>query len=390
MSCDYSTMVQGKCLPLEVCGFSRGSECQNDMARLLRISSLLVVAVLTTACAGRVNPSELADLQAAGETVIPIAEFSDPEQTWQRPLHPRANTTFVTIDGACYYRLGPGDILELTLYLEEEPAVTGLTIDPAGDVRLPTLLPGEKIRLAGLALPQAEARLATALERVLRQPQLSLEVTEYLSSTATLLGEVFTRGMASGRGEGLYPLTNRTTLLDFILMNAAFSDESDLTSVMVTDRDGRRGVFDLSAVMYRGDQDQNPVLDHGDAVLVPSIHLTRRRIYVLGEVMTPSLLAARPGLTVLDAIVEAGGPTEHANRKTLTLVRGRGAEAQLYTIPYSRVFREADVGWNIDLAAGDIIYLGQSGYDSAIEFFRDIWSVMQTAVVATILVERFK
>ncbi len=360
------------------------------MARPLRMGSILVLTALLVGCAGRVDPAQLADLQASGDAVIPIADVSGLTPTWQRPVHPQSNTTFVTIAGVPHYRLGPGDVLELTLYLEDEPTITNLIIDPAGDIRLPTLLPGEDIRLAGLAVPQAEERLATSLERVLHHPQLNLRVSEHLSSTATLLGEVTTRGLGGGRGEGLYPLTNRTTLLDFILTNAAFSDESDLTSVMITDREGRRGIFDLSAVIYRGEQDQNPVLDLGDMVLVPSIHITRRRIFVLGEVASPSLLAARPGLTVLEAIVEAGGPTENANRKTITLVRGRGAEAELYTIPYSRVFREGEVSWNIDLAAGDIVHLGRSGYDTAIEFFRDVWSVMQTAVVATILVERFR
>ncbi len=358
------------------------------MTRFLKVYLLMLLVGGVSACAGGADPSRLPEPAGPRSTAIPLGAYSEAQQTWQRPVQPGSNNTFTLIDGTPYYRIGPDDELEMVIYLENEPTTLTLTVSPAGEIRLPVLLPEDRIRVAGLAVPQAEERIAAALERTLRHPQLSLKVSAYRSSLAILIGEITNRPGGVG-GEGRYPLTGRVTLLDFILTNATFTDQSDLTAVMVTGREGRSGIFDLSASIYGGTQNQNPVLDSGDRVLVPSVAITRQRIFVLGEVENPSLLAARPGLTILDAITEVGGPTERARLNIVTLVRGRGTEAELYSIPYRDIVRRGQLEWNARLEPGDIIYVGRSSYNSAIAFFRDTWSVLQTALVITLLVDRF-
>ena len=349
----------------------------------------LIGGLTLPCCSGSSALGELHLLERGLEYSIPITVDQQVEKQWARPLHPESNSTFTTINGIPYYRLGPGDGLELTLNLGDGPTTYDLVIGPEGDVRLPSHLLTDRVRIAGLAVPQAEQRIAAALAGILRRPLLALRVTSYRSAYVTLVGEIAARATLTSMGEGRYALTGRTTLLDFILTYSSFTDETDYTAVIVTDSMGRTGMFDLSATIYAADQSQNPVLDRGDVVTVPSLAVTRRHIFVLGEVTTPSLVRPRPGMTVIDAVSEAGGLNQQARQRWITLVRGRGQEAQLYKIPYSNILKKGDLESNIPLQPGDIIYVGRSEYNSVITFFRDIWGVLQTAVIVSILADRF-
>ncbi|MFO7768978.1 MAG: SLBB domain-containing protein [bacterium] len=344
-----------------------------------------LAGALLTGCAGGAPPGELKFPEEAVQP-LRISEDSFP-QTLEREPHPHANSVFVTIEGIPYYRLGPGDRLELRLWQQQDTRVLPLRVSPAGDLRLPNLLPDRPIRVAGLAVPQAEARVSEALSEVLRRPRVSLQVTGYESSRVTLLGELQNRGTA-GSPTGRHALSGRITLLDFILAHAAFTDQSDLSAVIITDARGRSAMFDLTRTIYQGEDTQNPYLDRGDRVTVPSVSETQRTIYVLGEVTRPSLVPPRPGMRLLDALALSGGISQDGNPRWVNLVRGRGADAEIHKIPYGDILKKGEAAWNVPLAGGDIVYVGRSGYDQAIEFFRDTWSILQTAVVATILVDR--
>ncbi len=353
----------------------------------LKRFAFLVGIVFFAGCAGNASLSDLTS-QPIQETAIPIAgQQLSPERQWNRPFQPQSNSTFMMIDGIPYYRIGPGDIMEMQVYLNQASTTFTLQVDPAGDISLPAHISRDRIRISGLTNSQAEEALRSHLSRTLRLPQVSLRVETHGSSFVTLLGEVGGKTNTGDSGEGRYAITERTTLLEFILAHSVFNDQSDKSAVMVTDATGRSGIFDLSTAMYAADQSQNPVLDRGDNVLVPSTTVTRSRIFVIGEVVNRSMLQPRTGMTVLDAIAEAGGPTEQARTKWVTLVRGRGTDARLYQIPFRKIWRTGDMEANVTLMPGDIIHLGTSTYESVMKFFRESWAIMQTAIVATILID---
>ena len=353
------------------------------------ISLILVSALGLEGCGGGAPPVEtgfsVLDSDQAGSILLGINR----QEQWTRPIHPESNETFTIIDGNPYYRLGPDDELQLSINLEDGPTVFELVISPDGYITLPATLLQERVYINSLAVPQAEQRLIESLTPVLRRPILNLRITAYKYSQVTLIGEVTQRGADPNTGEGRYPLTGRTTLLDFVLSHSLLTDEADFTAVIVTDAEGQIQMFDLSATMLSADQSQNPILNRQDAIMVPSVADTRRYIYVLGEVMNPSLLRPRPGMTVLDAIAEAGGPNERARQKWVSLVRGRGHNTEFYSIPYSTMLKSGDMSMNALLESGDILYVGRSSYDTATVFFRDIWSVLQSAVIVSILYRDF-
>jgi len=361
------------------------------MKRSLPVSiSTLILGIVLSACAGGSDLTTYLPADQGSDPAIMLPSGLEAGQAWQRALHPESNAVFRTIEDAFYYRLNPDDDIEMTLSLEDGPVTYPVRIGSGGEVRLPTSISSVPIMIGGLTVPEAEEHLADILSSSLRRPRPTLRITAYRGAHVTLMGEVISRGGSGSSGEGRFALERRTTLLDFILTNAAFGENADRSAIMITDISGRSGMFDLTATIYNADESQNPVLDRGDIVLVPSTSVTQHRIFVLGEVTQQSMLQPRPGMTVLDAVSEAGGPTAKARTNWITLVRGRGTDAVLYKVPYRDILKKGDMLANMQLEPGDILHIGRSTYDSTISFFRDTWSILQTAVIATILIDSVK
>jgi polysaccharide biosynthesis/export protein len=84
------------------------------------------------------------------------------------------------------------------------------------------------------------------------------------------------------------------------------------------------------------------------------------RVRVTGAVRTPVSLPYRQGMTVLDAILAAGGPNEFAaaNRSSLHRNMENGASTN-YGLPLKRMLEKGDLSANHLLAPGDVIVVPQ-------------------------------
>ena len=84
------------------------------------------------------------------------------------------------------------------------------------------------------------------------------------------------------------------------------------------------------------------------------------RVRVTGAVRTPVSLPYRQGMTVLDAILAAGGPNEFAaaNRSSLHRHMDNGASAN-YGLPLKSMLEKGDLSANHLLAPGDVIVVPQ-------------------------------
>lgn len=79
------------------------------------------------------------------------------------------------------------------------------------------------------------------------------------------------------------------------------------------------------------------------------------RIRVTGAVQTPTSIAHRQGMTVLDAVLQAGGVNEFAAPGRAKLYRKVGAETKVYPIDLSGILHEGKLATNYELRPGDII-----------------------------------
>lgn len=88
-------------------------------------------------------------------------------------------------------------------------------------------------------------------------------------------------------------------------------------------------------------------------VMVTAIN--SRRVFLLGEITRPGPIVITPGMTVLQAVAAAGGPTVYANSKKMYVLRNENGKQSRFPFNYKNAIR-GDVGsQNILLKPGDTI-----------------------------------
>lgn len=95
------------------------------------------------------------------------------------------------------------------------------------------------------------------------------------------------------------------------------------------------------------------VLDAGNTVIVTAIN--SRRIYVVGEVSSPGQFPLASEMTVLQAIGQAGGFVEGANKGDVVIVRMEDDQERRFKFDYNDVLRGRNLQQNIRLMPGDTI-----------------------------------
>lgn len=87
------------------------------------------------------------------------------------------------------------------------------------------------------------------------------------------------------------------------------------------------------------------------------------RVRVTGAVRTPVSLPYRPGMTVLDLVLAAGGVTEFAAPDRTELYRhvGKGAN-QAYAVRLGKIINDGDLKTNYPLQPGDVITVPQRAF----------------------------
>lgn len=87
------------------------------------------------------------------------------------------------------------------------------------------------------------------------------------------------------------------------------------------------------------------------------------RVRVTGAVRTPVSVPYRPGMTVLDAVLAAGGVTEFASADNTKLFRRNKSET-LETLPIKldRLMKKGDLENNLALQPGDIVTVPERAF----------------------------
>lgn len=95
------------------------------------------------------------------------------------------------------------------------------------------------------------------------------------------------------------------------------------------------------------------VRDPGATVIVKEIR--SRKIYVIGEVAKPGPFPLGAEMNVLQAIGEAGGFIEGANKGDVTIVRNESGKERRFKFDYNAVVKGRNLAQNIRLLPGDTI-----------------------------------
>lgn len=96
-------------------------------------------------------------------------------------------------------------------------------------------------------------------------------------------------------------------------------------------------------------------------VTVPSPR-SQTSVKIVGEAAQPRVVAYFTGMTLLDAVAEAGGLTEYADGNRAFLVRNVNGKQQKFHLRIGSLVKRGDLSANIQLAPGDTIVIPERLY----------------------------
>lgn len=268
------------------------------------------------------------------------------------------------------YRLGPGDQLDIEI-LGDVDTRTTTTVGPDGKIYF-YILPG--IDVWGLTIPQAREKIATGLQRFIREKQpVSVTLKSADSQRVWVLGRL--------NKPGVYPLSGPTTLLEALAQAGGLSPRSamsslagpvamasaagtsasdeaaDLSRAFVI-RQGKLLRVDFKRLLRDGDLSQNIYLQPDDFVYLPAG--SGGTVHVLGAVFAPRAVETTSQPTLVRAVAEAGGTIKDAHLSQVAIVRGSLSQPQVAIVDLDAIMhgRAPDIA----LQEQDIVYVPFTPY----------------------------
>jgi polysaccharide export outer membrane protein len=89
---------------------------------------------------------------------------------------------------------------------------------------------------------------------------------------------------------------------------------------------------------------------------------TSRQVRIVGEAAQPRAIAFREGMTVLDALIEAGGLTRYASGNSARLIRRENAAQQTIPLRLNDLLRTGDMSQDVALRPGDTVVIPQGWF----------------------------
>lgn len=226
------------------------------------------------------------------------------------------------------YLIGPGDVLSVRVLGEKDFDIEAATVDEDGNIEVP--FSDTPVMAKCKTEKELRAEVTKVISKYLRNPQLSLRVTERKSRPpATIYGEV--------RQQQQVVLTRKARLLELLSSAGGVTkDAGGMVQVFRTQppicSDGTEEKWlssstdatDVPSRMYsitsvkQGREEANPEILPGDIIVVQKAP----PVYVIGEVNAiKEILIKENGLSLSEAIAQAGGVNREAKKKDIVIQR---------------------------------------------------------------------
>ena len=269
------------------------------------------------------------------------------------------------------YRVGPDDVLEVSVFeweANDQTKTLQLRVSETGVISLPTV---GALAVAGKSVQDIQRTIEEALIRqnVLQTPRVGVWVSEFRSRQISVIGAV--------NQPGTYAIhQNVSTLLDMLTLAGGPQESAGGAAYVIRRSAGKaesRIQIDLDELLEKGEANLNPVLSAGDVVYVPKAPL----IYVYGEVKQAGAFTFRKRLRVLESIALAGGLSDLADRRSISLIRrSETGEERVHQLDLGRI--ERGTAPNIYLRDGDVLHVRASApkmvWTEVLSFVRGIFT----------------
>jgi polysaccharide export outer membrane protein len=266
------------------------------------------------------------------------------------------NSVFTEKRGYPEYKIGALDILEITSRIGSEHTTDTIMVRSNGTISYAFV---DELPVVGLTVSELDETLTEKLSVFIKHPRIDIVVKEFKSKSALVMGEVGAfryahYEAASGR---LY-LNGKMTLLDLMVMAGGYTKDADIKKVKLI-RGDKSYFINLFDLIYRGEIEQNVIIDDGDVIDVPELPEYGERVYVLGEVNKQGVYSLKDVPDLLAAISFAGSYTRTAAEENTLIIRGYqpGEKPLVLTADVSAILKKGDISQNVPLMDGDILYV---------------------------------
>jgi polysaccharide biosynthesis/export protein len=271
------------------------------------------------------------------------------------------------------YIIGPNDVLFINISGRPEFAlaggsnagskIQGSRVDGGGNVSLPLIGP---VKVEGLTLAQAQARIAAALGKFLNDPWVVVEVAEYKSKPVYLLGQF--------RNSGTFYLDRPLNLVQGIALGNGFDPAANLRGARLS-REGKTVPVDIYELLMNGEVSQNVWLKPGDTIFIPDNR--NQLIFIFGAVKKPGPVPIPAGgLNLAQAIASAELRETGYDFTKVRIIRSLSpTKGQLMIVDYEKIL--SGKALPMQLMEGDIVYVPKSAFGEWNDVITDILPSLQ-------------
>lgn len=192
------------------------------------------------------------------------------------------------------YRLGPGDVLTIAVYGEEDLVMTKVRLTDTGTITFPSV--GE-VSILGKRVSEVEELIASKLRgRVLKNPKVNATVDEY--RPFYIVGGIKNPGGIHYQAE--------LTIAKAVSLAGGYTEKANKTIIYILQSDNSKLAVG-----------QNSFVSPGDNIVVAEYD----PIFVNGMVGRPGSYPYQEGLTIRKAAALAGGFHERASLSKIYIIR---------------------------------------------------------------------
>jgi polysaccharide biosynthesis/export protein len=247
-------------------------------------------------------------------------------------------------------KLGVGDLIELSVFGVPDLS-TKARISNSGDVYLPLI---DYVHVADLTVDEAQVVIEKRLEDggFVRNPHVTIFVTESSSQAITLLGEV--------NHPGPYPAIGERRLFDLISAAGGLTEKAGRNVTIVPRNHLDQKVELRLPSNLAEDTEDNVEIHPGDMIIVSRAGI----VYVVGDVARPAgFMIEDSSLSVLKALALAGGGTRTASLNGAKILRPTpGGGMQEIPVQLKKVIQAKAP--DLALVKGDVLFVPGSAAKS--------------------------
>lgn len=235
--------------------------------------------------------------------------------------------------------LGPGDTIRVSVYQNPDLSLE-TRLSEQGQISFPLI---GVVPLGGATVIGAQDRIAKALRDggFVLKPQVSVQVVQIRSSQISILGQI--------ARPGRYPVEAVNSKVSEMIAAAGgvIPGGGDVVTLVGT-RGGKPVKYDidLPAILQAGKAELDVVVANGDILYVDRAPV----IYLYGEVQRPGSIRLERGMTVMQALAQAGGLTQRGTERGMRVHR-RDAKG---------VLKVLELKLNDPIEREDVIYVRES------------------------------